>query len=329
MVDLYTRVLVDVSYAAGSAGYAGAGDDVLTLLQEGTHHEAAALLAWDRVQMRHRPIASAGYGAETVEQLGDRYVVSAENRVVEAASGPVRIDDVPWYRETPMFREVLAPAGFQDGMTSRLYRDDGSYAGMLHVSAAHPGTFDHRARDLVAALAKVMSRLTVVQRPPALLPPAPEGALVGVVDQFGGVKPVDGFPLPLAMADQRFHTVIARFLGSTSPAAVGLWPNGQHWASVTLTRVVDRGLHSATLVQETPVEPIPYGLSNRELDILAGMASGHTNRQIAASRSISVRTVTSHVESILRKMNTGSRATAVVAATREGLLRLDCAQAMI
>ncbi|MBJ8339448.1 helix-turn-helix transcriptional regulator [Antrihabitans sp. YC3-6] len=329
MADLYTRVLVDVSYAAGSAGYSGSGDEVLTLLQQGTHHEAAALLAWDRLQMRHRPIVSAGYRADTVEQLGDRYVVSAENRALETASGPVRIDDLPQYRETPMFREVLAPAGFQDGMTSRLYRDDGSYAGMLHVSAADVGTFDHRARDLVAALGTVMSRLIVVKRPPALLPPAPEGALVGVVDHFGGVKPVDGFHLPLAMADHSFQAVVARFLRSSSPAAVGLWPTGRHWASVMLTRVVDQGLHAATLVQETQIEPIPYGLSNRELDILAGMASGHTNRQIAAFRSISVRTVTSHVESILRKMDTGSRATAVVAAAREGLLRLDCAQTMI
>ncbi|WP_082570505.1 helix-turn-helix transcriptional regulator [Mycobacterium sp. Root135] len=329
MVDLYTRVLVDVSYAAGCAGYAGVGDEVLTLLQQGTHHEAAALLAWDRSQMRHRPIVSAGYGAETVEQLGDRYVGSEENRVVETASRPLRIDDLPQYRESPTFREVLAPAGFQDGMTSRLYRDDGSYAGMLHVSAAHPGTFDRRAQDLVAALAKVMSRLTVVQRPPALLPPAPDGALVGVVDGFGEVTPVDGFQLPLALADQRFHAVVARFSRSSSPAVVGMWPTGHHWASVTLTRVVDRGLHAATLVQETPVDQMPYGLSNRELDILAGMVAGHTNRQIAVSRSISVRTVTSHVESILRKMDAGSRATAVVAATREGLLRLDCAQVMI
>ena len=199
MADLYTRVLVDVSYAAGCAGYSGAGDEVLTLLQQGTHHEAAALLAWDRLLMRHRPIASAGYGAETVEQLGDRYVASEENRVVEAASGPVRIDDVPRYRESPMFREVLGPAGFQDGMTSRLYRDDGSYAGMLHVSAADAGTFDHRARDLVAALGTVMSRLTVVKRPPALLPPAPEGALVGVVDHFGGVTA--GRRLPISPCD--------------------------------------------------------------------------------------------------------------------------------
>lgn len=329
MVDLHTRVLVEVSYAAGSAGYSGVGDEVLTLLQEGTHHEAAALLAWDRLLMRHRPIASAGYGADTVEQLGDRYVVSEENRVVEVASGPVRIDDVPRYRESPMFREVLGPAGFQDGMTSRLYRDDGSYAGMLHVSAATAGTFDHRARDLVAALGAVMSRLTVAKRPPALLPPAPEGALVGVVDRFGEVQPVDGFHLPVAMGDPHFEAVIARFLRSSSPAAVGLWPTGRHWMSVTLTRVVDQGLHAATLVQESPIEQIPYGLSNRELEFLAGMASGHTNRQIATSRSISVRTVTSHVESILRKMDTGSRATAVVTAAREGLLRLDCAQSMI
>jgi hypothetical protein len=40
-----------------------------------------------------------------------------KNRALEAASGPVRIDDLPRDRQTPMFREVLAPAGFQDGMT--------------------------------------------------------------------------------------------------------------------------------------------------------------------------------------------------------------------
>ena len=111
MADLYTRVLVYVSYAAGSAGYSGSGDEVLTLLQQGTHHEAAAPLAWDRSQMRHRPIASARYRAETVEQLGDRYLVSDENRALAASSGPVRIGDLPRYPEGPCF----ARSGFQDG----------------------------------------------------------------------------------------------------------------------------------------------------------------------------------------------------------------------
>lgn len=155
MADLYTRVLVDVSYAAGSAGYSGAGDEVLTLLQRGTHHEAAALLAWDRLLMRHRPIASAGYRAETVEQLGDRYVASAENRVVEAASGPVRIDDVPWYRETPMFLEVLAPEGFQDGMTTRLYRDDGDRPYLLDCSVA---TVSAALRPMNSSPARIAGR---------------------------------------------------------------------------------------------------------------------------------------------------------------------------
>ena len=329
MTDLYTRVLTDVSYAAGSSGLAGAGEDVLTLLQEGTHHEAAALLAWDRLEQRHRPIASAGYRAETLEFLGDPYFASDENRVLKVARGPVRTDDLPHYRDTPTFREVMAPAGFQDGMTSRLYRDDGTYAGMFHVSAGAAGTFDHRAKDLVAALTTVLSRLTVATSPPSLLPPAPEGAMVGVVDRFGQVRSVDGFRVPDALVDPHFGVVVARFLRSLNPALVGLWPTDHRWSAVTLTRIVDRGLHEAALVQQVVVDPIPHGLSNRELDILSAMASGHSNREIAVLRSISVRTVTSHVESILRKMNVGSRASAVVAATQQRLLRVDCAQSMI
>ncbi|TFI42400.1 LuxR family transcriptional regulator [Rhodococcus sp. 1R11] len=329
MTDLYTQVLTDVSYAAGCAGYADAGRDVLTLLQQGTHHEAAALLAWDSSRRRHRPIASAGYRAETVEFLGDPYMASDENRVLEIASGPVRIDDLPSYRDTPTFCEVLGPAGFLDGMTTRLYREDGAYAGMLHVSATSAGTFDHRAQELVSALSTVLSRLTLADRPPALLPPAPEGAMVGVIDRHGQLRPVDGFPAPGAVVDPRFGAVVARFLRSLNPAMVGLWPTDHKWSSVTLTRVVDSGLHEAALVQEVLVDPIPYGLSARELDILSAMASGHSNREIAVPRSISVRTVTSHVESILRKMDAGSRASAVVAATQQKLLRLDCAQSMI
>lgn len=329
MTDLYTQVLTDVSYAAGSAGFSEAGEDVLALLQQGTHHEAAALLAWDGSQRHHRPIATAGYSPEIVEFLGDPYMASDENRVVEIASGPVRIDDVPRYRDTPTFCEVLGPAGFRDGMTTRLYHDDGAYAGMLHVSAASAHTFDRQAQELVSALSTVLSRLTVVNRPLALLPPAPEGAKVGVIDRSGRARPFDGFTIPGAVADPRFGAVVERFLRSFNPAVVGLWPNAQKWSSVTLTRVVDRGLHEAALVQEVPVDPVPYGLSARELDILSAMASGHSNREIAVSRSISVRTVTSHVESILRKVDAGSRAGAVVAATQQHLLRLDCAQSMI
>ena len=64
-------------------------------------------------------------------------------------------------------------------------------------------------------------------------------------------------------------------------------------------------------------------LTRRELEILAAMASGSTNGQIAKALVISESTVKSHVKSILRKLSASNRAQAVCAycAATHGLRR--------
>ena len=68
----------------------------------------------------------------------------------------------------------------------------------------------------------------------------------------------------------------------------------------------------------TPVEP----LSARELEVLAGMAEGLSNKQIARSLGISEHTVKFHINAILGKLGAQSRTEAVVRATRAGLILL-------
>jgi len=78
-------------------------------------------------------------------------------------------------------------------------------------------------------------------------------------------------------------------------------------------RSVPRGAASATRSNEV-------GLTARELEVLALVADGRRNAEIAARLSRSTRTVERHVESILAKLGAGSRAEAVEAARRLGLL---------
>ncbi|MDQ3654065.1 MAG: response regulator transcription factor, partial [Chloroflexota bacterium] len=59
-----------------------------------------------------------------------------------------------------------------------------------------------------------------------------------------------------------------------------------------------------------------HGLSPRELDVLRLMANGQTNQQIADALFLSRRTVTSHVTSILAKLDLSSRTAAVSFAIR-------------
>ena len=62
-------------------------------------------------------------------------------------------------------------------------------------------------------------------------------------------------------------------------------------------------------------------LTPRERSVLRLLADGHTTREIATLLSISVSTVRSHVEHILRKLNAHSRLEAVAIARRLGFDR--------
>jgi len=61
-------------------------------------------------------------------------------------------------------------------------------------------------------------------------------------------------------------------------------------------------------------------LSRRELEILAYLATGKSNKMIARSAAIEVGTVKFHVNNILAKLNVGSRTEAATVASRRGLL---------
>ena len=61
-------------------------------------------------------------------------------------------------------------------------------------------------------------------------------------------------------------------------------------------------------------------LSRRELEILAHMATGKSNKMIARSADIEVGTVKFHVNNILAKLNVASRTEAASVAARRGLL---------
>ncbi|MDX6496482.1 MAG: hypothetical protein QOE17_2468, partial [Gaiellales bacterium] len=77
-------------------------------------------------------------------------------------------------------------------------------------------------------------------------------------------------------------------------------------------RGVPRGPRQATLEN-------PANLTGRELDVLALVAEGLSNAQIAKRLFLSRRTVDHHVSQILRKLGVPSRARAIVEATRLGI----------
>lgn len=73
-----------------------------------------------------------------------------------------------------------------------------------------------------------------------------------------------------------------------------------------------------------PVGPSPWEriaqLTPRECDVLRGIASGHTNKAIAASFGISPRTVETHRERLMRKLGVSTVAGLTALALETGML---------
>jgi DNA-binding NarL/FixJ family response regulator len=65
---------------------------------------------------------------------------------------------------------------------------------------------------------------------------------------------------------------------------------------------------------------VPYGLTQREIEILRSLADGMSNRAIADELDITLHTVRNHVQSVIRKIGAHSKLEAVSTALREGVI---------
>ena len=94
-------------------------------------------------------------------------------------------------------------------------------------------------------------------------------------------------------------------------------------SSVEVVLVAHEGGDSGPRIQPTRSDAIvgPV-LSNREREILALLADGLANKQIAARLGISKNTVKTHIELLFDKLAVSTRAEAVATGVRRGLLLL-------
>jgi len=113
----------------------------------------------------------------------------------------------------------------------------------------------------------------------------------------------------------------AGFLLKDSPAddlvtAIRTTASGGSWLDPRVTPRLLARLRAAPRVDSEVLER----LTSRELEVLAMMARGHTNTEIADGLYVSERTVKSHVTSIFVKLEARDRAAAILLAYRSGLV---------
>ncbi len=117
----------------------------------------------------------------------------------------------------------------------------------------------------------------------------------------------------LAMADADDEVVLRQAVEELQ--SLGARPA----AAIVARRLRQRGIRGVPRGPRRSTRENPAGLTVRELEVLAMLAEGLRNADIAARLVLSEKTVDHHVSAILRKLNVRTRGEAAAEAARLGL----------
>jgi two-component system nitrate/nitrite response regulator NarL len=95
---------------------------------------------------------------------------------------------------------------------------------------------------------------------------------------------------------------------------------GRYWIGDRASEAPPRGLKDFPWLAETEPRPRTFGLTKRELEIVAVVVAGYTNKEIARKLAISEDTVKHHVTNIFDKLGVYNRLELTLFAIHNGLV---------
>ena len=319
------RIAVEVSgIAAGPEPLQARAQALLEPLHQLLPYDGAWIAVLDDERRRHHTLARHGFDQRTVDYLdGPVLVDEIEELGMYRSQRALRVADFARPPEAlRSWAECLLPAGFREGLGVCLFEPDGRHVGFLGLFTGDRTVPREPARELLARLAPLLARAVDPLRSPTAVARVVHDATSAVaVTRTGKVLPLPGAPGHILL--RRGSAVVraalellagahTTFLAPDPSSAVG-------HVRVTALRAPNEAPHHLTAVLAVSPAGDLHGLTHRELEILGLLIAGWTNEHIAADLFIAGRTVATHVEHILTKLEAGNRALAAVRAQRQGL----------
>lgn len=147
------------------------------------------------------------------------------------------------------------------------------------------------------------------------------------LDVAGAVARLQPRPLLIAMVGATDHTSLGQLIASGAEALLLRSAGTDELVEAVQTirrreRYVSPALLSSLVGSVAPVTVAPKGtvLTSRERDVLACLAQGRSNREIADELYVGVETVKSHLSKLYEKLGARDRHDAVAQALASGLL---------
>jgi DNA-binding CsgD family transcriptional regulator len=242
---------------------------------------------------------------------------------------PLPADGLAWLAQTapPAPSERYAPAALLRLAVRAVRALIGAGPAVLVVEDLH--ALDPASLNLVgelSAIADLPALLMVTSRPPevALFPQLAARTLARLSGVPGAVRQ---HLAPLSLAD------VAQLLAQVYPGPAltpsiveAAWQRtggNPYWLTELLATTAGMGpqaLESAPIPQHVRLSAAPTAdeaeLTTREREVLSCLAAGMSNKQVARSLDISIRTVAVHVSNLLRKTGSASRTEAALWAVR-------------
>lgn len=288
--------------------------DAIRLTLSGPDRRAHATIesaGLDSAVLRHVLPPPVARGAQ-VAGLAQDLPLTGRAATLPRGEGPVAVDCLVRARSGVRLEAPLAePDGPSVGLLSLLFADGESPS---------PGVRDC-VRQLTPLMARAVSPLPSLSGTNGLADGATAGAVLLRDGRCVRLPGLDEHPLlrvgsPLVELARQTLLAGLRHRSFLWPAAEA--PTATSHLCVTVMRTHDSpALVLGTMLLRPHADR--HGLTPRELEVLGLLVEGDSNQQIARRLGVATRTVATHVEHVLHKLEVPTRTLAAVRAERQGL----------
>jgi DNA-binding CsgD family transcriptional regulator len=325
--DGLVELLADLAGLATPEDASTALPDVLGRMTEQTGAAACQLdtatTSTQQAEHAHfQTVVNVGYPDAVSRHLGGEFLSSHHGQLVIAADTGLRIgEDDPYdFRGSTHFHDVLEPAGFDDGMSLALRDSAQDLVGVLHLSACSARDFRPDVAATLHVVGRALARVTQLASCSTPDVTLPRDFAAARLDARGVATPVLGRePLHLDL-DADLRAIVQSILATGTQFATFLHQQQGRLVEVRLHAPgTARSPRRACTIATRPAGST-LGLTLRQLEVLTAVATGAGNREIAEELCLTQRTVAAHLEAILTRLNTPTRAGAAATATAAGIL---------